>query len=60
MKSEEAIAYFGTLKKLADTLDVWPQVIYKWGDTPPMGRQYELEVKTAGALKADAKAVAHG
>ena len=60
MKTEEAIAYFGSLKKLADTLDVWPQVIYKWGDTPPMGRQYELEVKTAGALKADAKAVAHG
>jgi hypothetical protein len=28
-------------------------VIYQWGDTPPMGRQYELEVKTGGKLKAD-------
>ena len=60
MKTQEAIDYFGTLKKLADALGVWPQVIYQWGDTPPMGRQYELEVKTAGALKADTKAEVHG
>jgi hypothetical protein len=59
MKTEEAIAHYGTLKKLADALGVWPQVIYQWGDTPPMGRQYELEVKTSGVLKAD-KVVAHG
>jgi hypothetical protein len=60
MKTEEAIAHFGSLKKLADVLDVWPQVIYQWGETPPMGRQYELEVKTEGLLKADKQAVTHG
>jgi hypothetical protein len=53
MKTEEAIAHFGSLKKLADALNVWPQVIYQWGETPPMARQYELEVKTGGKLKAD-------
>lgn len=53
MKTEEAIAHYGSLKKLADALDVWPQVIYQWGEAPPMSRQYELEVKTQGALKAD-------
>ena len=53
MKTEEAIAYYGSLKKLADVLDVWPQVIYRWGEKPPMSRQYELEVKTEGTLKAD-------
>jgi hypothetical protein len=60
MKTDEAIAHFGSLKKLADALDVWPQVIYQWGETPPMGRQYELEVKTEGLLRADKQAVTHG
>jgi hypothetical protein len=60
MKTQEAIEHYGSLRKLAETLDVWPQVIYQWGDTPPMGRQYELEVRTEGKLKADKPAVAHG
>jgi hypothetical protein len=51
--TEEAIEHFGSLKKLADALGIWPQVIYKWGERPPMGRQYELEVKTNGVLRAD-------
>lgn len=59
MKTQDAIDHFGGLKKLADALGVWPQVIYQWGDTPPMGRQYELEVRTGGALTAN-KQVAHG
>jgi DNA-binding transcriptional regulator YdaS (Cro superfamily) len=53
MKTQEAIDYYGSLKKLADTLGVWPQVIYQWGENPPMSRQYELEVKTNGVLKAN-------
>lgn len=58
MKTQEAIDYYGGIKKLADAIGIWPQVIYTWGDTPPMGRQYELEVKTEGALKADRKEAA--
>jgi hypothetical protein len=53
MKTQEAIAHYGGVKKLADALGVWPQVIYNWGDNPPMSRQYELEVKTEGQLRAD-------
>jgi hypothetical protein len=53
MTTKEAIEHFGSLKKLADFLDVWPQIIYKWGDHPPMARQYELQVKTEGVLRAD-------
>lgn len=53
MKTEEAVAHYGGVKKLADALGVWPQVIYTWGERPPMSRQYELEVKTDGQLKAD-------
>lgn len=52
MKTNEAIEFYGGVKELAATLNVWPQVIYSWGDEPPMARQYELEVKTNGKLKA--------
>lgn len=53
MTTQEAIQHFGSLKKLADALDIWPQVIYKWGERPPIARQYELQVKTNGVLRAD-------
>lgn len=53
MTTQEAITYYGGKKQLADALGVWPQVIYAWGERPPMARQYELEVKTGGVLKAD-------
>ena len=52
MTTKEAIAYFGGIKALADALHVWPQAIYKWGEEPPMAKQYELEVRTNGSLKA--------
>jgi hypothetical protein len=53
MKTSEAIEHFGGLKKLADLLGIWPQVIYQWGEYPPRGRQYELEIRSEGALKAE-------
>jgi hypothetical protein len=53
LKTEEAVRWYGGVKRLADALGVWPQVVYKWGDRPPMARQYEIEVKTKGELKAD-------
>jgi hypothetical protein len=53
LTTKEAIQHFGGLKKLADALQIWPQVIYRWGDRPPMARQYEIEVKTEGKLRAD-------
>jgi hypothetical protein len=52
MKTIEAINHFGDVKKLAQALDIWPHVVYRWGDYPPMARQYEIEVKTGGKLKA--------
>jgi hypothetical protein len=53
MTTQEAIAYYGDMKKLAAELGIWAHVIYRWGSHPPMARQYELEVKTNGALKAE-------
>jgi len=59
MTTAEAIEYFGGIKRLAGALNVWPQGIYAWGERPPMSRQYELEVKTNGALKADRQEGSH-
>lgn len=56
MKTQEAIDFYGGVKELANVLGVWPQVIYSWGNEPPMARQYELEVKTGGKLKASTEA----
>lgn len=53
MKTKEAIDHYGGIKELAAALGIWPHVIYRWGESPPLARQYELEVKTNGKLKAD-------
>jgi hypothetical protein len=53
MTTQEAIDHFGSIKKLAQELDIWAHVIYRWGEYPPKARQYEIEVKTDGQLKAE-------
>ena len=52
MKTQEAVNYFGGIKPLADALGIWPHNISRWGENPPRQRQFEIEVKTKGALKA--------
>jgi len=59
LKTEEAIRWYGGVKRLAEALGVWPQVIYKWGEHPPRARQYELEVKTKGELRAQSDETEH-
>lgn len=54
MKTSDAIAYYGDIKKLAAALDMWPHSIYRWGETVPIARQYELQIKTNGKLKVSA------
>ena len=50
---QEVLKYYGGVRNLAKELGVSTQVIYTWTDRPPLGRQYEIEVKTNGKLKAD-------
>ena len=57
MKTQEAIDYWGGVKNLADDLKTWPQTIYQWGEYPPMGRQYEIEIKSDGQLRAEKEVV---
>ena len=53
MTTKEAIEYFGSIKKLADALGIWPHPIYRWKENPPKLRQFEIERLTDGELKAD-------
>jgi len=53
MTTEEAIAHFGSRKKMADALGIWPHGTYRWGENPPMLRQFEIERLTKGGLPAD-------
>jgi len=55
MKTQDAIKYFGGIRQLAEALETWPQTVYQWGEYPPMGRQYEIEVKSDGQLRAEKK-----
>lgn len=54
MTTKQAIKYFGSVKALSEALSIWPHGIYRWGDSPPKLRQFEIERITDGELKADA------
>lgn len=53
MTKSEAIAHFGSIKKLADALGLKSvQAIYQWDeDEPPRARQWQIQVLTKGKLK---------
>lgn len=51
-KSEAVSHYEGSISKLAKALDVSYEAVRQWDEIPEL-RQYQLEVITGGALKAD-------
>lgn len=53
MTTEEAKLFFGGARELAEALGIWPHNVSRWGERPPLSRQYEIQVKTNGALRAD-------
>ena len=56
MKTADAINHFGTQKNLCMALGIKTrQTIHAWGDFPPPGRQYQIEVLTNGKLRAERK-----
>lgn len=58
MNMNEAIQHFGSKKKLAEALGIRPSAVTQWGESIPVGRQYQLQVISKNKLKADQKAVA--
>ena len=55
MKTADATAHFGSVRALAEALDISVQAVYDWGDEVPNGRAYQLQVITNGDLKANAE-----
>ena len=51
MKKSDAVQHFGSVKKLADALGLWPQTVYLWKDDVPELIAYKLQVITEGKLK---------
>jgi len=60
MTTKQALEYFGYQASLARSLGVKYQAIQQWGEYPPIGRQYQIEVLTGGALKAERPKVETG
>ncbi|ARG87781.1 Cro/CI family transcriptional regulator [Pseudomonas aeruginosa] len=56
MNMNEAIQHFGSKKKLAEALGIRPSAVTQWGESIPVGRQYQLQVISKNKLKADQKA----
>lgn len=59
MTPQQAIAHFESLPKLAKALGVAPASVYDWlnAGSIPETRQYQIELATGGALKADKPAL---
>jgi hypothetical protein len=53
MKTETAIQHFGNKAALARALQIKPPSVYDWGELVPLGRAYELQALTNGALQVD-------
>lgn len=56
MNMNQAIQHFGSKKKLAEALGIRPSAVTQWGESIPVGRQYQLQVISKNKLKADQKA----
>jgi hypothetical protein len=52
MRKRDAIKHFGSAAALAKALGISRQSVHEWPDEVPEGRAYQIEVLTAGALKA--------
>jgi transcriptional repressor of cell division inhibition gene dicB len=57
MTTEQAIKHYGGVAKLAKALGITKQAIAQWSDSPPLARQYQLQVMTCGVLRASAPCV---
>lgn len=42
MQTKDAIAVFGSRRKMADALGISTQATYQWGETVPKLRAYEI------------------
>jgi len=55
MTPQEALSFFGSKAEIARVLGISPPSVIEWFDRAeiPEGRQYQIEIATDGALRAD-------
>jgi len=53
MTTNDAIKHFGSAAALARALGIGRSAVQQWGEKPPVPRQYQIEVVSGGALKAE-------
>jgi DNA-binding transcriptional regulator YdaS (Cro superfamily) len=53
MRTAEVLSYFKTQTAAAEVLGISQASVSLWGEYPPPGRQYQIELLTKGALKAE-------
>lgn len=53
VKTNDAISHYGSKLALAHALGIKVQSVYDWTEYPPDIRQVQLEMLTAGRLKAE-------
>ena len=55
LTTQAAIEHFGGVNELREALGVSRQAINQWGQFVPIGRAFELQIMTGGALVARAE-----
>lgn len=53
MNTDQAVAHFGSKKKLAGALGISPGAVTLWKNVIPHLRQYQIQTVTGGLLKVD-------
>ena len=53
MKTEDAVKFFGTRKKIAELLGITPGAVSLWGDVVPLDRAVILVQHSFGNLHVD-------
>lgn len=53
MNTDQAVAHFGSKKKLADALGITAGAVTLWKNVIPLLRQYQIQAVTGGGLKVD-------
>lgn len=53
MNTDQAVAHFGSKKKLADALGISPGAVTLWKNVIPHLRQYQIQTITGGLLMVD-------
>jgi len=54
MTKKDVLKHFGGVTRTAEALGCSHVAVSRWKESPPKGRQYEIQVLTGGVLKAAA------